>query len=234
MEQGPASKRILILGGSTKDGIGAAIADRVNYLGHVPLAPPQSVVDVTASDQSTLREVIGSFLPDSVVYSVGMNELEWIHALDRKSFDRIMETNVWGFLNVLQVLEETGRSFSVLAISSDAAVRPMRTTAAYCASKAALNMAIRVASRELAGEGWRINGLAPGKVEGTPMTRYVDKRVPEVRGWTTKRAEEYEISTSPIRRKIFPAEVAAVALDILLSDAIAWTGDIVTVNGGRW
>ena len=191
-------------------------------------------LQVMRSDHwSPVMEMLEECKPDSVVYSVGVNELQWGHALTRSSFERVMAANVWGFINVLQALQGTGLAFSVLAITSDAAYRPMRTSMAYCASKAALDQVIRVASRELASEGWRINGLAPGKVDGTSMTRYVDERVLQLRGWTRERAEAYELASSKLKRKLTTAEVASVACDVLLSDSMAWTGDIVTVNGGR-
>jgi NAD(P)-dependent dehydrogenase (short-subunit alcohol dehydrogenase family) len=198
-------------------------------------APPLEVLDVTRDEYAI--EELGLLLdecsPDSVVYSVGVNELDWSWAVERKSFDRIMATNVWGFMNVLKGLQLTSKPYSVLAITSDAAVRPMRTSMAYCASKAALDMVIRVASRELAAEGWRVNGLAPGKVVGTAMTEYVDERVPEIRGWARSWATKYELSSSPIGRHLSTTEVASVACDVLLSDVKGWTGDIITVNGGR-
>lgn len=227
------SKNVLVLGGASPSSIGEAICYRLGYLGHSVSSPTAEYLNVLDEESGHMLEAITDCQPDAVVYSVGVNELEWSWALTRESFDRIMSTNVWGFINVLKALQTTGNSYSVLAITSDAARRPMRTSMAYCASKAALDQVIRVASRELAMEGWRINGLAPGKVEGTAMTRYVDERVLQIRGWTKERAEEYELQSSPIRRKLWTTEIAAAACDILLSDSIAWTGDIITVNGGR-
>jgi NAD(P)-dependent dehydrogenase (short-subunit alcohol dehydrogenase family) len=228
------SKGVLVLGGATPGGIGAAICERLSYLGHLAFAPPQSQLDVTDDDNSSLTDILRDVDPDCVVYSVGVNELEWSWELERKAFERIMAVNVWGFVNVLKALQVTGKSYSVLAITSDAAVRPMRTSMAYCASKAALNQVIRVASRELAREGWRINGLAPGKVAGTDMTEYVDRRVMEIRHFKTwTEARDYEMAGNPLGRALYPAEVAKAACDVLLSEAKGWTGDIISVNGGR-
>jgi NAD(P)-dependent dehydrogenase (short-subunit alcohol dehydrogenase family) len=230
------SQSVLVLGGATKNSIGAGIVSHLNDLGHLVFAPPQEVLDVTLPDDRWVEE-FGAMLdecsPGYVVYAAGVNQLDWSWSLTKKTFDRIMDVNVWGFINVLRGLQLTGFPYSVLAITSDAASRPMRTSMAYCASKAALDQVIRVASRELAGDGWRINGLAPGKVDGTAMTEYVDARVLQIRGWTEAHAEQYELASSPIGRKVWPAEVATVACDVLLSTSLAWTGDIVHVNGGR-
>lgn len=227
------NKKVLVLGGSTENSIGAAISERLRWMGHTTFTPFQAMLDVTWDDTGPITKLLDNIQPDCVVYSVGVNELDWSWNLDKDAFDRLMHANVWGFINVLKALQLSGGPYSVLAITSDAAYRPMRTSMAYCASKAALNQVIRVASRELAVEGWRINGLAPGKVDGTAMTEYVDKRVLEIRNWEKEHAERYEIDSSPIGRKLDCAEVAAAACDVLLSDALGWTGDIITVNGGR-
>lgn len=231
----PLTRSVLILGGATANGIGAAIREKLAIMGHRTFAPPQSELDVTQDYRySGIMDLLEETRPDSVVYSVGINELDWSVALDHFIFARLMDANVWGFINVLKALQLTKRTHSVLAITSDAAVRPMRTSMAYCASKAALNMVIRVASRELAAEGWRINGLAPGKVQGTEMTRYVDDRVMEIRHFETREeASAYEMAGNPMLRPLTTAEIATVACDVLLSNSLGWTGDIVTVNGGR-
>lgn len=225
---------VLVLGGANPDSIGGTIAVRLKWLGHQVFVPEQELLDVTDPNfDMVLKGILLESEPTAVVYAVGVNALDWMSMLSQETFDHIMEVNVWGFIRLLQSLREHGGPYSILAITSDAATRPMRTSMAYCASKAALEQVIRVASRELAAEGWRINGLAPGKVEGTAMTRYVDDRVQFLRGWTAQHAEEYELTSSPIRRRISAFEIAAVACDVLLSSAEAWTGDIITVNGGR-
>ena len=239
MDQGHAagrmSQNVLVLGGATEGGIGAAIVDRLTVLGHYVTAPDEDTVDILQPwGVSALELALDECQPTSVVYAIGVNELEWSWKIDRDSFDRVIAANVWGFIQLITSLQETGRAYSVLAITSDAAYRPMRTSIAYCASKAALDMAIRIASRELAVEGWRVNGLAPGKVEGTAMTRYVDNRVMEIRHFASREvAEQYEMFGNPLRRKLEASEVADVACDVLLSPVMGWTGDIVTVNGGR-
>lgn len=230
-------RRVLILGGATEDSIGYGIGQELRRRKHRICAPTQKELDVTLDpndNDNALLEILDDFEPDSVVYSVGVNELEWSFMIDRDSFRRVMEANVWGFINVMAGLQARGTgSYSVLALTSDAAVRPMRTSMAYCASKAALNMAIKVAARELSSQGWRVNGLAPGKVAGTAMTAYVDEVVPGLRGWTPEYAAEYERASSAIGRPLTVEEIAIVACDILLSTSAAWTGDITTVNGGR-
>jgi 2,3-dihydro-2,3-dihydroxybenzoate dehydrogenase len=71
----------------------------------------------------------------------------------------------------------------VVVVGSDAAWREMRTSVAYCASKAALHQAVRVIARERASEEFAINVVAPGMTEPTGMQEYVDESVPMIRKW---------------------------------------------------
>jgi NAD(P)-dependent dehydrogenase (short-subunit alcohol dehydrogenase family) len=183
--------------------------------------------------RTPMVDAVETLRPTDIIYSVGINKLDWIPEIRQLDFMSVMKTNVWGFLNLLQALDLAGvEEANVVAITSDAAWRPMRTSAVYCASKAALEMAIRVASREYASNGWRINGVAPGKVEDTAMTEYVDKRVLDLRGWTVEAAEAYEVASTPLGRKVTKLEVAEVVAATLFGPK-AQTGEIIAVNGGR-
>jgi NAD(P)-dependent dehydrogenase (short-subunit alcohol dehydrogenase family) len=93
-------------------------------------------------------------------------------------------------------------------------------------------MTVKVFARELAGSGWRVNAVAPGKVSGTKMTEYVDARVQEIRGWTPEYADAYERASSALGRPATPDEVAQVICDVLFG-SMALNGSIVEVNGGR-
>jgi hypothetical protein len=64
------------------------------------------------------------------------------------------------------------------------------------------------------------------------MTKYVDARVKEVRGWSEEQASEYERQSSPIGRMVTKVEVAEVILNVL-NGPKAQTGEIIAVNGGR-
>lgn len=170
--------------------------------------------------------------PTHVVYGAAINKLAWTQQISMHDFHEIMEVNVLGFVYLLQALIARGVPCSVVALTSDAAWRPMRASLMYCTSKAALEMAVRVASRELAEFGWRINAVAPGKVADTPMTRSVDEQVLQLRGWTKEFANAYEQSSSAIKRAVTKEEVAEVVISTLFGPA-AQTGQVIAVNGGR-
>lgn len=242
-ENVPPLVRILVLGGTT--GIGedfVRMAREPHYQlragGWVGVVGSGLEDDFDARNADQLITLLEQFRPTHIVHSVGVNTLDWTRDLTRGTFDDLMSTNVWTLLLLIRELavmdsrHKLPSKPSIVSVTSDAAWRPMRTSAIYCASKAAQEMVIRVASREHAPAGWRINGVAPGKVAGTPMTDEVDRAVLELRGWTQEYAEQYERNSSALGRSVTKREVSQVIWDVLFGPA-ALTGEIIAVNGGR-
>ena len=170
----------------------------------------------------------------TVVYSAYWNRLAWVREpggpfLAEDMFSvrpcRIRPT-ISG-----AVRHSPATPLSAVVVSSDAAEIPMRGSVAYCASKAALNMAVRTMARELAPLH-RINAVAPGMVDGTPMTEYIDETVPVFRGWTPDQARNYERANTPTKRRATVTEVAETIAWVLFGPA-QMTGSIVSINGGR-
>lgn len=229
------TRRVAVLGGSS--GIGAAVANLTGAgMGIDTYA--LGIRDFHIDDYAKTRDILWSIRPTHLVYSIGIDQVVWSHQVFRNQFWDVMSANVWGFVEVMQILmdlhDETSLPYkpSVVAISGDAARRPMRTALAYCASKAALEASVKVIARERAGSGWRVNAVSPGKVSGTPLTQYVDAQVQAVRGWTPEYQEAYERSSNALGRPATPEEVAQVVCDVLFGP-MALNGTVVEVNGGR-
>ena len=230
----------LVFGASS--GIGEAVLKAMNEQGDYSVIshPTRSQLDFSdARDVDRwfcrCQLLLSSHRNIDVVYSAGINYLEWIGRIDPDKMAEVINTNLCGFISVLNGLrrytypDPRGR---VVSISSDAAVRPMRTSIAYCASKAGQEMAMRVAARELGGSGWSINSVAPGMTEGTGMTAYVDGRVPEVREWSAEYAAEYERQQSVQSERILREDVAKLVLEVLRMPRSV-NGATFTINGGR-
>lgn len=138
----------------------------------------QIKMDVTHSLR--VKEVLQEVQPDIVVCTVGANVPASIDDpwLMTKLSDSFM-TNVTGVMTVLgQFLGSTlrdgreGKVKKFIAVSSNSAHIPRTRSLPYCASKAALSMALRVAARELGPAGQTmVWGYEPGLLAGTPMTR---------------------------------------------------------------
>lgn len=216
--------RVLIFGGTSGIGKQAAYELGEVHFDEVVIAK----ADVRISEQVEAEFVGEDF--EGVVYCAGVNRLQPIR--DMVVDEDLYNVNVFGFMRVMRCVASGLYGVkSVVAVGSDAAERPMRTSMAYCSSKAALHMAVRCAARELAPY-IRVNAVAPGMTDGTKMTEYIDRVVPEMRGWTPESARMYEMSQIPMNRRAQTWEVAEVIYSVLHGPEYQ-TGSIVTVNGGR-
>jgi 3-oxoacyl-[acyl-carrier protein] reductase len=229
------TQRMLVIGGTSPKGIGAAIAKAAEPMYDVDTPEPVEM-DVTSDAQ--ILDYLATHGPYShVVYSAGIASLQWIDDLipvdqgERPEMMDVYNVNVLGFLRVLWGLSKTQSGGRILAIVSDAATTPMRGSIAYCTSKAALSMAVRCAAREM-GPTWSVNGLSPSAVEGTRMSDWIDTEVPVFRGWEPEQARQYELSSIPKGRRVTPTEVADVALSTLTGPDFM-TGSIITLTGGK-
>lgn len=226
-----------VIGGDS--GIGLATAQML-------ASDPRRAVYASSAEQCDVRSpraiesfwgTLEQYLPEhtavDVVYSAGVNALDWIGEIDEYDLDHLYQVNVMGFIRVLNCLRGHGiEGVRLVAVGSDAATRPLRTSMVYCSSKAALHAAVAVAARELGGVGWRVNCVAPGMTSDTGMTAYIDARVPQVRGWSPEETYGYELQQAVIKRRALPAEVAG-AVQMLLDGPDYINGAILAVNGGR-
>jgi NAD(P)-dependent dehydrogenase (short-subunit alcohol dehydrogenase family) len=227
-------KKGLVIGADS--GIGLKIGWKLVTMKYQQwLTPGKGTLNVIDAHQaSEYVRMHGPF--NQIVYSAGVNKLAWVSDLGRNRtgiLAEIFSVNVLGFIDLMSAHERwwpeaTG---SAVVITSDAAERPMRGSTAYCASKAALNMAVRCMARELAPR-WRINAIAPGMTSDTEMTRQLDRDIPAFRGWTPEFALEYERSQIPMGRRALPEEVADLAISTLNGPEYL-TGSIIAINGGR-
>lgn len=223
--------QVWVVGGDS--GIGKEIVLEAQSCGYEAVGTGEADCDVRRPIE--VLRTFEAIKPTHIVYSAGINDLRWIPDISNDAFLDLLHVNVVGFATLLSILvgnPYANDAYSLVAISSDAAVRPMRTSLMYCASKAALDQAVRVAAREMGPFGWRVNAVAPGKVADTGMTEYVDRTVPALRGWTEEYAAEYERASSPLGRPVTKSEVAKVVLSVLFG-AVALNGAIIPVNGGR-
>lgn len=212
-------RRIWVAGGTGQ--IGDALMRRLSVFAELRCSDG---VDVRSADQiQRFATRSGPF--DALVYAVGINHLDWSRSISMERAADLYDVNVLGLLRCLQAESALKR---VVVIGSDAAWRPMRTSVAYCASKAALHMAVEVVSRER--PELAINVVAPGKVEGGAMTEYVDRRSAELR--PDMDHIDYQRSQIPGGEFVSAKDVASVVASVLEAPT-ALRGAIIPVNGGR-
>ena len=146
---------------------------------------------------------------------------------------RIMAVNLDGaFLTLRAALRAIGNGGAIVAVASAAGIKAEAGVAAYGASKAALIHLVKVAAKEAAARGIRVNAIAPAGVE-TPVWDAVPmfaERAAAI-GRDAAFAELAQLAT-PLGRYAKADEIAA-QIGWLLSDAAALiTGTTLVSDGG--
>ncbi|MCX7619617.1 MAG: SDR family oxidoreductase [Acidimicrobiales bacterium] len=197
-------------------------------------APPNTSVgwvtcDVAEEDQvvsavRAAREPLGRL--HIVVASAGTGWVAPVLATPVEVWDSVMATNLRGtFLTIKHGGAELSRSGggSIIAVSSLAGSVTHRFMSAYCASKAGLDMLVRVAADELGAAGVRVNSVQPSLVD-TDLVEVLmsDQRI----------VDDY-LSQMPVSRVGQVDDVAKVIRFLAGSDSDWITGVNLSVDGGH-
>lgn len=150
---------------------------------------------------------------------------------------RLMAVNLDGaFLTLraaLKAIRSGGSGGAIVLTASAAGIKAEPGIAAYGASKAALIHLARIAARESAGDGIRINTIAPGGVE-TPIWTALPFFQELVKSSGSEQAAFKamgEIAT-PLRRYARPEEIADQIAFLLSEQAGTVTGACLVSDGG--
>ena len=143
-------------------------------------------------------------------------------------WDRVMDSNVRSIVLLVRAASEAliAARGTIVNISSVGGLRPYPNLAAYCVSKAALDMYTRCAALDFAPHGVRVNAVNPGVVVTELHT--VTGAVPDYPGFL-----ERSKTTHPLGRVGQPEEVAAAVLFLMSAEAGWVTGVTFSIDGGR-
>lgn len=222
-------KRVLVTGSSR--GIGKAIADRLKAEGYavVTHAVKSSGTDLRfdISDRAACQAAIAADIEAhgpyyGVVLNAGVNRDNAFPSLSDDDWDRVIETDLNGFYNVLKpcVMPMVSNRIRgrIIAMSSISGLVGNRGQVNYSAAKAGVIGAAKALATELAKRGITVNAIAPGVIE-TEMTADLEF------------AEDIR-KAIPMRRFGKPEEVASLVSYLLSEEAGYLTRQVISVNGG--
>jgi len=236
-------KQVLVTGAS--GGIGSAIAEAVAQAGYAVVAGynrGKTRVDeliqrvqaaggeirglqLDISDRDQCREVLTKDIEESGTYyglilNAGVCADMTFAGMSGDSWDKVVDTNLGGFYNVVQPLvmpmcrKRIGR---IITISSVSGVIGNRGQVNYSASKAGIIGATKALATELASRNITVNSIAPGVIE-TEMIKDAPLDI--------------ILQAVPMKRVGKPSEVAATAVFLLSEGAAYITRQVISVNGG--
>lgn len=229
-----STTRAVVVGAAS--GIGAALVARHRAAGHETVSWDVTgdcdlscdITDPAAVAEAAARTLDELGPPSMLTVTAGIGHGGMLRDVDPDDFDRMMGVNVKGVWLVLRAFQRAMRADrddpravpgSMVATSSVSAQLADRTMGLYCASKAALDMVVRVAALEWA-PGVRVNAVAPG-VTDTPMLG----PAPRTTGWLAGVADR-----TALGRLGTPDDIAEA---ILAVHAMPWvTGQVVVCDGG--
>lgn len=170
---------------------------------------------------------------DHAVVNAGVAGAGTITDLPFAEWRRILSVNLDGaFLTLQAALRAMRDGGSIVAVASAAGLKAEAGVAAYGASKAGLIHLAKVAAKEGAARGIRVNAVAPGGVE-TPVWDAVPMFAERAAAIGRNAAfAELAAMATPLGRYARPEEIAE-QVAFLLSDAAATiTGATLVSDGG--
>jgi len=165
---------------------------------------------------------------DGLVNAAGVIGNGAVDATLPAEWDRVMDSNLRSIFLMTRAAAPAlkQKRGAVVNLSSVAGSRPYGGLAAYCVSKAAVDMLTRCAALDFAPHGVRVNAVNPGVVVTELHT--VANAVPDYPAFL-----ERSKTTHPLGRVGQPEEIAALIL-FLLADEAGWiTGACMPIDGGR-
>ena len=164
---------------------------------------------------------------DVLFINAGIAAFGPVEQMSEEQFDTIMNVNFKGAFFTLQkflpLLYEGG---SVINLSSINAYTGMPNTAAYAASKAALNSLTRTAAYELAPRKIRVNSVNPGPIN-TPIFGKLGMPAEAINKFSAAMQERI-----PLKRFGEPEDIANLVVFLASDEASFITGAEYNIDGG--
>ena len=199
------------------------VCDTITRLGVKAAAYRCNVADMEQV-KATCQSILSDFgTVDILVNNAGITKDNLILRMSEAEFDDVLDVNLKGSFNMIQVLSKTimrspaGRIINIASVSG---IMGNPGQANYSAAKAGLIGLTKTVAKELAPRKVTANVIAPGFIQ-TDMTDNLPQSV-----------KDYANTAVPLKRMGTPEEVADLAVFLASDQASFITGEVIKVDGG--
>ena len=175
----------------------------------------------------TIVKENGAF--DGFVFCTGIGGTKPFKHANYQSMLQVMNINFFSFVEILRCLSKKGNynsNLNVVALSSVGGILGNPGQTAYCASKAAMNGAVRAIAKEMAPKHIRVNTIAPGTVD-SPMFREAENSFGLGSKAFASRLERQYLGLCE------PSDIANAVVFLLSDMSRMITGSCLGVDGGK-
>ena len=207
----------------------SAVVAEIKAAGGDALALPGDVAD-PATSVAGAKAVLDTWERiDILMTAAGFSTGGTVLTTTPEDWNAVFAANVggtWLWARAVIPTMQQQQQGAIITIASQLALAGGRGNSSYIASKGAILSLTRTMALDFAGDGIRVNAIAPGAIETPMLARSFGRRPdPEL-----ARAESR--ARHALGRLGLPGEIAAAALYLAGDDAAFTTGTTMVVDGG--
>lgn len=216
----------LILVGRNAENLNLFIQSDLTQSAHTVVEIDLEDVDAIANQIKLISTSFGKI--DGFVHAAGLGDVRPLKMTTPTFLNRVFNVNFVSFIEIIRVINSPkirNEALRIVGISATGAFLGNATKTAYCASKAAMNAAVRCLAKELANKDVRINTVAPGATYSKMMDDIID--LPGGAEALDKITERQFLGVCK------PEDIADAVLFLLSEESRMISGSCLPVDGGK-
>ncbi|MEQ6375452.1 SDR family oxidoreductase [Bacillaceae bacterium S4-13-56] len=174
--------------------------------------------------ETAIQQVLNTFEKIHILVnnSAEQHPQQSILDITNEQLEKTFRTNIFGYFYMTRsVLPHLSKGDSIINTTSITAYKGNKTLLDYSSTKGAVTSFTRSLSQNLANQGIRVNGVAPGPIWTPLIPSTFDEQQVAQFGTTT-----------PLKRAGQPSELAPAYVYLASDESSYMTGQILHINGG--
>lgn len=170
-----------------------------------------------------------------LINCAGINKLRQFEEYSPEEINEIINVNLIGVINVLQILLpifKKQRFGKIVSIASQAGIVPQKYNIIYSIAKSGIISLTKGLAKECAEYNISINSICPGDIESNMMDNAL-KDISQIKKISINEVKHEIINLIPLKRYGQCFEVAELAKELIMLKTQYLTGSNIVIAGGR-